>query len=432
VRNNITKVDISNISENQSVTVGKTLDFNRVILNTDAGKGKSSEGITRWDLKDDTAGAGSISESGAVLPTQAGSFSVRAVCFQSKEKYKLWLKDKESNQKYITAASNWYTVTVVDTTDVVAVATQSELDNALLSKNITQITIQTDQEINFTISEGDYANTTLIVDAPNADIQNYANFKNIIIKAIKENTWRENAEGNSFHVTSVKVRIIVNGTAEVKEIIFDSQDSVINLVVEGTVHQITLLQPSLLNLSGSGEQIPITIEQTAEGSRITTSIPLNLECNQNSEIILNSGAEGSTINKTDESVEIKVENNSDRSVVITTNNIGEETVNAGESRISEGTNQPSVTPAPPSGGGTPAAPVLSSISVKAPAAKTVYFIGEELDITGLVIEGTYSDLSKKDEAVTIDNITGFDSSSANASQILTVTIGSRKQPLLWK
>lgn len=114
VRNNITAVDISNINENLTVVSGAAVDFDRKIVNTAAGKGKKSQGITRWEIKEDTAGVGSVSDKGIARPTKSGSFAIRAVCFQSKEKYELWLSDKVNNSHYITAASQWYTVKVED------------------------------------------------------------------------------------------------------------------------------------------------------------------------------------------------------------------------------------------------------------------------------------------------------------------------------
>ena len=45
VRNNITKVDISNILKTMTIPAGESMDFNRVILNTDAGKAMQSKGI---------------------------------------------------------------------------------------------------------------------------------------------------------------------------------------------------------------------------------------------------------------------------------------------------------------------------------------------------------------------------------------------------
>lgn len=68
---------------------------------------------------------------------------------------------------------------------------------------------------------------------------------------------------------------------------------------------------------------------------------------------------------------------------------------------------------------------LESIAIKKPADKLVYFVDEELDITGLVIEGTYSDGSKKDVSISTYNVTGFDSSNAEAKQTLTVAVDER-------
>ena len=113
VRNNISQVDINNMPENQTITANNSFDFNRDILNTEAGKDKAASGITRWEIKDDTADVNEVSPKGIVLPTQEGSFKIRAVSFQSKEKYDLWLIDKLSNADYITAASKWYDVVVV-------------------------------------------------------------------------------------------------------------------------------------------------------------------------------------------------------------------------------------------------------------------------------------------------------------------------------
>ena len=112
VRNNISEVDISNMPEDQTITANESMDFNRVILNTEAGKDKAASGITRWELADDNAGVNEVSDKGILVPTKEGAFKIRAVSFQSKEKYGLWLNDKEANAGYVTAASKWYDVTV--------------------------------------------------------------------------------------------------------------------------------------------------------------------------------------------------------------------------------------------------------------------------------------------------------------------------------
>ncbi|MEA4986536.1 MAG: S-layer homology domain-containing protein [Anaerovorax sp.] len=70
-------------------------------------------------------------------------------------------------------------------------------------------------------------------------------------------------------------------------------------------------------------------------------------------------------------------------------------------------------------------PALDSIAVKTAASKLTYKVGDALDIAGLVIEGTYSDGTKKDEDITTANVTGFNSSAVVASQTLTVTVNGK-------
>ena len=413
VRNNITKVDISNIPKTMKIPAGESMDFNRVVLNTDAGKGMQSKGITRWEIKDDTSETGYITESGAVFPTKAGSFSVRAICFQSKEKYNLWLENKQKNEKLITASSPWYQITVKASNGEAKVSNQSELDKALISGHFTKIMLATDKEAVFSIAEGNYSDTTLFVDAPEAEIKNYAIFKLIHINAIKEDTWEENARGNSFYVTAIKLRIIVNGTAEIREITFDRGEAVIFIEQNGVVQQLTFLKPADLNLTGDGERVPITIEQTGEGSTITTSVPIKIEVTGDLNIILNSGSEGSMINKSDPSIRVKVDNNSEDQVFITTNDQNGIIVNTGESVISDISTQPQL-------------PInLTEIRIKIPATKTVYRVGDPLDITGLLVEGSYTNYGNRIISISKSDVTGFDSSRITVGQVLTITVGGK-------
>lgn len=68
--------------------------------------------------------------------------------------------------------------------------------------------------------------------------------------------------------------------------------------------------------------------------------------------------------------------------------------------------------------------VLSSIAVTTLPSKTEYQIGETLDITGMIVTGTYSDGSTKVETVTATDVTGFDSSTAG-TKTLTVTVDGK-------
>ncbi|KON83531.1 hypothetical protein AF332_27680 [Sporosarcina globispora] len=68
---------------------------------------------------------------------------------------------------------------------------------------------------------------------------------------------------------------------------------------------------------------------------------------------------------------------------------------------------------------------LNSIELTKQPAKTVYRIGENLDITGMEVTGTYIDGSTRVEEVRASDVSGFNSSTEAASQTLTVTVGGK-------
>ncbi|MGI6622557.1 MAG: Ig-like domain-containing protein [Acetivibrionales bacterium] len=70
-------------------------------------------------------------------------------------------------------------------------------------------------------------------------------------------------------------------------------------------------------------------------------------------------------------------------------------------------------------------PILTEIEITKMPTKTVYNIGDTIDITGMIVIGTYSDGSTKIENITTDMITGFDSTKAADSQIITVTVNGK-------
>jgi hypothetical protein len=66
--------------------------------------------------------------------------------------------------------------------------------------------------------------------------------------------------------------------------------------------------------------------------------------------------------------------------------------------------------------------VLQSIEVTSQPAKTVYESGEPLDISGLVVTGTYSNGTTKTETVDLPDISGYNADTLG-TQTLTVTVG---------
>jgi hypothetical protein len=71
------------------------------------------------------------------------------------------------------------------------------------------------------------------------------------------------------------------------------------------------------------------------------------------------------------------------------------------------------------------APVFDSIAITTPATKLSYIVGDTLDITGMVVTGTYSDSSTSTIVATSSNVTGFNSSVPAVSQTLTVTLSGK-------
>lgn len=68
---------------------------------------------------------------------------------------------------------------------------------------------------------------------------------------------------------------------------------------------------------------------------------------------------------------------------------------------------------------------LDSIAITATPAKTLYKVEETLDLTGLVVSGTYEDGSTQEISVTPEMVTGFDSSAAAVDQVITVTVDGK-------
>lgn len=67
-------------------------------------------------------------------------------------------------------------------------------------------------------------------------------------------------------------------------------------------------------------------------------------------------------------------------------------------------------------------PVLVGLEIVQLPVKTVYSIGESLDVTGMIVRKKYSDAASVEVGVTLAEVTGFDSANAQKSLPLTVTI----------
>jgi hypothetical protein len=68
--------------------------------------------------------------------------------------------------------------------------------------------------------------------------------------------------------------------------------------------------------------------------------------------------------------------------------------------------------------------ILQSIAVTSPPTKTMYAVGDELDLDGLVVTGTYADGTSKQEPVSLSAISGYNANTVG-QQTVTVTVGGK-------
>ncbi len=227
-----------------------------------------SNDIVSWTSDDKTIAA--IDKKGVVTALKKGTVKITAKTLSGK-----------------TASTS---IEVVDEEGLVA--TQAEL-NKFLGSGAGVITLKTDATENFVIPQGSYANQKLIVDAPNADVHNNGVFSSIVIKNIKENTWYEGTKGNRIEITANKVRIIVSAGAsaaiEVKKV-----DGKLVIVNDGIIEELTVEAAANIEILGDSKE-PVPVISEVEGVTVTTNVPLDLTCKKPMSLILNKGAEGTTI-----------------------------------------------------------------------------------------------------------------------------------------
>ncbi len=354
-KNDITKLGIKALPKGNTIILDSEenfFNFDPEIIQTKLGKG-STTGVVWWEVNQDTNTAGVISSRyGHVYPVYAGSFEIRALAFTSTKTMEAWKKDKVANAKYITASTGWVTINVVSEKEGYAVArSQSQLNSALANRDCTDIVIDTDKEITFTIKPYNYTRRTLTVKAPNADVDNSGRFKQINVEEIKDNTFFERAIGNFFRFTAPNARLVVaekaqvknvsiaskgnvtisgattapvpvvveesaagaNISAEVKVVVDVNADVIIKAAVEAIVN---LLKPVKTALTGEATNVTVNVEKEAAGAEITTEVTVEVNAKADVKVEANKGAEDTVI-RADEGVKVDTTNNTDKEIVNT-------------------------------------------------------------------------------------------------------------------
>lgn len=263
-----------------------------------------------------------VSKKGVVKAVKAGTANVKCkVVTKSKKHYTLTCK-----------------VTVKNAVVSKTVSTQKALASALKDKNVKNLTIKTDNEVAFNIPSGNYGKVNLTVDAPNADVVNAGTFKSINIKAIKPNTWKEKAKGNTITVTADDARIVVEAGASLSKVTVSQEggkikieaagtiDAIqidaaveVSLAVDGTVGEVAVSAPAKVAVEGkTTAAIPIKVEETAKGADVTSSTPVEVKAATEISLNLSKGAEGSKVETTAEKAQVAVKNDTTDVIKVTT------------------------------------------------------------------------------------------------------------------
>lgn len=186
-------------------------------------------------------------------------------------------------------------VTVEEAGIVETVSNQEELNTALQTEGLQVLEIETEESVTIEIPEGNYKNTSLVVNAKEAHIENSAAFKSIKIKSIGQNTFVEKSQGNEIYYSAATGTIQVAEEA-VSYVCLIEGAGQLKLIDDGQVAGITLNTKAELSIGGnSNSVIDVTATALAGETSITTSKKLMIETRSVIELSVLSGAEETEI-----------------------------------------------------------------------------------------------------------------------------------------
>jgi len=255
-------IRIQNKSSVAKIKVGDQVDLNRKLYPA------SSNDKTTWTSSDETIAK--PDKKGKFTALKAGKVTITATT-------KSGCKDEVAIQVFGGEKT---------------VASQAELDSAL-KENVTKITIATEEETNLKIAKGDYSLVDLVVNAPKADITNQGKFASITINQIKASTWYEDAMKNLLNVNADNARVVVNEGASAS-IKVTKENANLVLVNNGSITSVDVGVKSSVKIEGTSKK-PVVVNCNAAGAKVTTNVPVELNCTQKITLTLEAGAEGTII-----------------------------------------------------------------------------------------------------------------------------------------
>lgn len=352
----------------KTITVGKTAKLTV--------KNKVKGSTYKWISKNTKIAR--VSQKGTVRGVKAGKTSVVCKIKAGKKNYRLVCR-VTVKQENLTSQM---------------VTSQKELVAALKNKKLENLTIRTDAAIAFEIPAGDYSNVALIVDAPNADVSNSGVFKSIDIKAIKSDTWKENAKGNQIKITAVGARIVVEAGASLAQVSVTQGGGKVKIEATGTIDSIVVDAPVILDLAVNGKvgevavkaaavvsvegnttnAVPIKVSEEAKGATLASSAPVDVKAATDISLTLSKGAEGSKVETTGNTTKVEVKNDTAEAVKVVTPTGTKEVAKDTSSKVDTSTSTTTTTTTNPGYIYTSPDPLtLTSILIKTSTQAAIYF-----------------------------------------------------------
>lgn len=181
--------------------------------------------------------------------------------------------------------------------DTEVIATQDDVEAALANaksdSKITTVKIKTEAAEQIELPEGDYSELKLVIEAPKAEIRNHAVFKDITIRQIAKDTYREYAEGNVINADCPIGRIIITDRAKAQlNILKEASD--IAVVVDGSLSTMEVTgKDSTVDISGSSTD-PIKVKASVK-TELKTSHVLEVNASAKITLVMYPGAEDSQV-----------------------------------------------------------------------------------------------------------------------------------------
>ncbi|MBP5160036.1 MAG: hypothetical protein ILP10_07025 [Lachnospiraceae bacterium] len=218
----------------------------------------------------------------------------------------------------------------------ITVSTQEEFVKALKSGKYKKIIIKTDAKVSFTLA-AKYSNGDLkiVVNAKNATFNSKGTVGSIVINEAK--TVKEYASGNNITVNDEKLTFKAMEGSKVEKLKLASETGDVKIVNNGEIGRVDVNgelkvnveqngdlgrlyvgAPAEVNFSGTSEQeVEATVKPEGAGALITSELPIKVNAYGDLELKLEKGAENSTLKLKNEDAGVKLENNSEKKVVIT-------------------------------------------------------------------------------------------------------------------